>query len=440
MSSQYEARMDDNFFEVEEVTPLLPAQQQPDDQPLIDLELSGARPPARRKRVLQISLLLVAIIVALVTFHNVIPSFNPTHDGSVSVFQATSAPSTALLTSNINFGTVSINGLRQRGSLPLLFTIRDTRSYVLTINAPPFQPKTCTITYADGALQSKNNADCLIGSGSFSPTSLMSSGSFSTTDLNGTSGIPLSIVEIDFAAADLPADQQSQINTLLAQSIIAQQTATVPLGSYIATHLNASSTISSQRSTTSLAATAFLTASANSSFTSFPCSGLICQASGLGFQQISTLTGYAWIVDVPVALHWRFTTSSGRVLGDVSFPGNLASTVLTYIPKAGWSLSSQSASGSFSHANDFSNLDCNTGAQILQQQLPNASVSYIMLNGQGINGCQLMLQTSTATNQESFIWRFGVLLAADNAAHHLLPSLPIAPQAEINAVQSSAQP
>jgi hypothetical protein len=42
--------------------------------------------------------------------------------------------------------------------------------------------------------------------------------------------------------------------------------------------------------------------------------------------------------------------------------------------------------------------------------------------------------TSSSKEYGHYIWRWGVLLAADAQAHTLFPSLPIAPQSEITAV------
>ncbi|HEX8034756.1 MAG TPA: hypothetical protein VF510_12955, partial [Ktedonobacterales bacterium] len=55
----------------------------------------------------------------------------------------------------------------------------------------------------------------------------------------------------------------------------------------------------------------------------------------------------------------------------------------------------------------------------------------------GIEGCDIQILDSSGKFAR-FIWRFGVLLAADVAAHQLVPSLPVAPQAEIDAVTKQA--
>jgi hypothetical protein len=56
------------------------------------------------------------------------------------------------------------------------------------------------------------------------------------------------------------------------------------------------------------------------------------------------------------------------------------------------------------------------------------------LHDNGLEGCELALQTAQGANAGHFVWRFGVLLAADRPAHTLLPSLPLAPASELAAV------
>jgi hypothetical protein len=45
--------------------------------PLTDLESSDARPPTRRKRVVQMSLVLCAIVVVMIFFRGLVPSAHP---------------------------------------------------------------------------------------------------------------------------------------------------------------------------------------------------------------------------------------------------------------------------------------------------------------------------------------------------------------------------
>lgn len=57
----------------------------------------------------------------------------------------------------------------------------------------------------------------------------------------------------------------------------------------------------------------------------------------------------------------------------------------------------------------------------------------IALNDQGARGCEIMLAVNNAY-QGTFLWRFGVLLAADTQAHTTDAHLPTAPPDEIAAL------
>jgi hypothetical protein len=143
-----------------------------------------------------------------------------------------------------------------------------------------------------------------------------------------------------------------------------------------------------------------------------------------------------WDINVPVALRWRLTDSDGSVLGDVLFPAaDIVPATLVYTADAGWSRSPQTPFDAPTVVRTFGGLDCSTGAQILQQDLQGKNLAATMYPGQGVNGCQISLSANENPAQGTFLWRFGVLLAADDAAHQLLPNLPIASRVEITAVQ-----
>ncbi len=410
--------MGENSFEVEDSTPLLP-EQQTDEFLLLEQEPGRRHAFTRRKRLIQISLVLLALVVAAVTLQRaLLPSSSPEAADQQSV-----PPAWVLVLSNLTFGTVTING-HQAGTFPLLVRAQQPTAH-LSIDAPPFRPKTCTFAFAEGALHPPRSSDCL---------SFPISGAFSPITANGITATPSSAIEIAFTAADLPPEQHHQISTLLAHSIAVQQTTTVPAGSYLATHLNADGTITSQRASTRLQATASLEASTHLGTLHVLCTGLICPIATLP-QQVTALTGKAWLIGVPAALRWRFTTAAGQVVGAVTFPAVVPMMkLLAYSSEAGWSLALPFSDPSSSNYT-LGNVNCVTGSQVEAQQLPDAPGSASGLEGQGIEGCTMTLQDADGTAQGSFLWRFGVLLAVDAAAHHLLPTLPMAPPAEIAAVQ-----
>ncbi len=413
--------MDENFFEDEPSTPLLP-EQQADDLPQSNLELGRPGLPSRRKRVIQISLVVVALVTLLVTLRGVILPPRPTTQALPPL-----PPPATLVMSNISFGTVTINGQRQRDTLPLILIEQET-TYTITINAPPFQTKSCTFSFRNGTPQplTSSHPGCFVGSISGGPE----------MTLNGVTRDPTTTVTIEFTAADLPSDQQQQINTLLLHSITARQSTTVPSGSYIATGLDAASNISSQRTSAPVRATAMLVPNANFEQGAFACAGLTCQVH-FNPDELAPRAGMQWDINVPVALRWRFTASDGSLRGDVLFPAaDIIPVTLVYADATGWSLSPQTPFETDIAAGAFTGLDCSTGSRILQQRLQGMNPDITMYPAsKGIGGCQIILAANQNPTQGSFLCRFGVLLAGDSAAHTLLPALPIAPAAEIKAVQ-----
>jgi hypothetical protein len=130
-----------------------------------------------------------------------------------------------------------------------------------------------------------------------------------------------------------------------------------------------------------------------------------------------------------VLLRWQFTSAAGQVGSSVAYPVLEGWQVsLTYAPATGWHVPRALNTGE-SAAGQFSRLSCATGAALLQAQLVGLGWTIRVAHQAGIEGCQLVGQQAD-TDQVTFLWRFGVLLAADAPAHGLLPALPLAQPAE----------
>ena len=275
--------MEEIFFEVEHPTPLLPESQQTDDAPQINLEPQRPRTPSRRKRLAQISLVLVAVMAVVALLHSVLPPARSTSGVTDTPMPTTPPPpATTLLLSNITFAAVTINGQQQQGTVPMFFGANRT-TYKITLTAPPFHPETCTIIFTDlGPQPPIGNSACLV-----------SDGTFPIMTINGVTATPLYLVEIEFSANDLPLDQQQQINSLLAHADTTRQTTTAPAGSYIATGLNADNSITSQLSTSPLQATASLSVATSGEPSHYSCGGLICTIA-CDPTGCSGITGMTW--------------------------------------------------------------------------------------------------------------------------------------------------
>ncbi len=414
--------MDKDDFEGEAAPPRVSTEQQAGNILQRDLHPQGRQPTSPRTRVIRIGLGVVALVaivavlgVPLVTRQARVVSTPP----QPVTPQPTVPPQNVLLRSTINFGTVTINGTPQPGTLPMFFPVRPTATgtpYTITITAPPFSPVSCSINFSTKHLEIDSNGLCTADS---------VHGSLETT-ANGVTAIPDFQVDLIFTPENLPADQQKQINTLL-QPLAFQQTITVPAGSYVATSYHPDYTITSQLTTESLQATAFLTTSTNFQLFSGPCPGLVCPGDpGAQFPKGSK----AWWVGVPAALRWQFTTAEGHLLGNASFPaGASVPAVLVYETNTGWSLAPSSAAEPPASPGALSYLDCQTGMLLLQQVLHPTAMSTFRGHRPGITGCGATIEDGHGKTLGAFIWRFGVLMAADEGARQLLPDLPIAPQA-----------
>lgn len=406
----------------------------PDDEaftderlPLIDLEREGQRPPSRRKRLLQVGAALAALVITVVTFHGMLAPARPV--APTPTPYPTAPPLLLLINSNVTGAAVSINGKRH-ATLPMLIPYDGAKHLDVTVEAPPFQPITCHLPIFDNHPQS----GCQQGD---------MNGSVAVT-LNGISGAPSYFLVVAFTDASLPIAQQAQINAVVTQALETPQQTTVPAGAYYATSFTGTNSpndqLTSQRATVPLQANITLLPYTNVNFSE--CNGFICARyepisglSGPG-DGSSTLPAHLWLIDVPVALRWQFARASGQVVSSVSFSSPLfLSLVLSYGPEAGWQLATLPDSGG-SISDQLTNLSCNIGVQILMD-LAGSNSNGVGGPGsphnQAIEGCEPSLQSNSGTNLGTFLWRFGVLLAADANAHALLPALPMAPPDELAA-------
>jgi hypothetical protein len=146
---------------------------------------------------------------------------------------------------------------------------------------------------------------------------------------------------------------------------------------------------------------------------------------------------------VAVALSWRFTKATGETVSETTYAyAQLITLYLAYDQTQGWH--ETSVAGTPSERDQLAGLNCATGASLLQLQVSRTIIGNgddwesIALVDHGVEGCiLLLLQNRTIVGH--FLWRFGVIMAADAQAHTTLPTLPVAPQDEI-AVVSGQQP
>lgn len=397
----------------DDLSPPAPEQDDAAALPLIDLDSAPAHPPGRRKRVIQIGLLVAALVGVFVTFWRVIlPTPAP---GPPVALQPTALPRALNLLSNVNYGTLSLNGQPLPNEQALTVRLTGASPYTVTLDAPPFRPLSCPFPPPPPPPP-------------YGFTPCVAGGEFTLDQQSVT------ILQLLFTLADLPAVQQQQITTLIPQVVRAEQTTTAPAQAAIVTDLPSDGTITSERLSEPLEASVSLVPIQQNGQAGTSCQGFVCTGSGV-FQPNNALSGQFWAVTTPVALRWRFTTASGQVVSEVTFPISSSLTLfLSYAAVTGWQVGLLSPA---QLSQDLTRLICSTGADLLAGEAQQHSGEYgwavTTLADQGIGGCELSLQLN-AIDQGHFVWRFGVLLAADARAQSTLPALPIASLADLAAV------
>lgn len=406
----------DNSTQSSEPQP--PANEQPS---LTEPATLTTRSPALRKRLVQIGWGLVAVVIILAAVWGIFfPKFF-NHPTKISV-QPTQVLTTLHIASNVTFGTVTVNGVLQSGPPPLNLSMQTQPPYTVIINAPPFRQAYCLVGGPrDATRPPDTGGGCTEGFGVSQP---------------GENQGPSLFLDVTFTLNDLPQDQQNAITALLPQVATVSQKTSVPAQSYIATSIAAAGDIKTQRASGTLQATATFAPSAqfNQPDPFHYCQNLLCYNSTP--IEVASNGGNSWAVDVPMALSWRFTNAAGAVVGKVSLPfTDLVRIYLAYDQTQGWHVVSPNGAGSI--ADLIQQLYCTTGVEMLQVEtarfLTSEGWAATPLTSKGVEGCLLDLQQNNL-EKGHFLWRFGVIMAADDTAHATLPALPVAPPEELAAV------
>lgn len=329
--------------------------------------------------------------------------------------------------SNVNYGTLSVNGKTLDAHPPVIVKLRPGLNSI-TVSAPPFRPHTCTY---DMSRQSVIGAQCA-GGGSVSPPMTIG-GKLAPTSVN-----------VLLTVADLPSAQRRDVEAIVTRAVDGFVLHTiVPAHQYIATGLDAHGHITSRVTGEELQADIAGVRVPTPTQYGSTCLEGIC-APVTNTSDPSGLTGRFWTVAALVTPQWRFTTRTGETvatspLGDSSFnETNEIEVLLSYDAVQGWQPKGAIRLGADSGALAIiSTMECVAGMTVLSAYAaPGTSLGFFT-HPNGIEGCELQVLTSSGKRAASFIWRFGVLLAADSGAQKMIPDLPVAPQAEIDAVTTS---
>jgi hypothetical protein len=424
--------------------PLLPPDDNPSHDGLTSVELEdalAARAP-RRKRLARGALVVAALVIVLgALLRGALPlphfavatgtTYRTLPGQGSSGAQWTPGPINIL--SNVSFGTVTLNGRRLHGPPPISLARLAPGTNTLTLDASPFPKVTCTI-FAIGASTG--------GGSAYQATSpCYISGRNDGMDIG-----------IDESGADLPlAVAARALDTLRALAgQVTPEFATVPAGEYYATGLDASGAVTYARATQPLSArldfaanTAGIAQGTLTSGSTFrvgeACLELLCR----GPEFRGPVGVSAWLVNEPLLLQMRFLSPDGTAVGALTIPGAEPRIfALAYQRDGSWqSITSIPGYGTTTIPPN----DCETGANLIFARLQLAQFSSEGLgfslgaSQNMLNGCRISISRGSGTTVSiagTYIWRFGVLLAADSDAQALLPALPLAPESALVATST----
>lgn len=361
----------------------------------------------------------------------------------------TPGPGNALIvTSNFNSGTVTLNGKKLAGTVPLLVRL-NLGENTITFSAPPFHDKTCRVTLlaqADpnsGQRTQAAGANCAINTQE------------PAIRFQGIA-VPNGYLGFQLTGADLPNDLRNTAENALWLKLGNLPALQVPAGDYYATGTTTTGRITSVRAAVPLLATPALVRS-NSTQNGPSCSNLGCAGPpALPDQGGGSTPAGIWLIGDSVAAGWRFTTQSGALVATSAFRDAGAVAVgMTYSSTAGWSVA-EGSPGPFivDLQTQVISASCQSGFTVLQTLIEKSSLAGQQLSfsqGGGVfgpptlqtDGCAISVEeqnsnplspTTSPKEYGHYVWRWGVLLAADAQARTLFPSLPVAPQSEITAV------
>ncbi len=379
----------------------------------------------RRARLLRAGALLalVAVISAGLFLHvesvgtaSIVPVPSPSP-------AVTPAPPILIL-SNVNYGTLTVNGYTLAGP-PAIFRPRAGQN-TLTLLAEPFEPTICIFSWPKFLPVSGN---CSYASGA-PKTEVLDHHSFS---------IEREVI-IVVRGNQLSSSACARVQRTVSAGLAAARAETqVPVGQYIATGTDSNGIPNTMRATTPLVARLVAALPLPAQAYGAPCITLN-EGNPWEPNAMPTKQEHHWIAQFYAALSMVFATPSGREVARTH--DYHASLTVDLIASAGgdWTLADP-APFDIQLAQSL----CDAGGQDIVSAVkglnPGAELGWSSTSAegmQGIQGCRLEVNTNDTDGQPGtpavFVWRFGALLAANDAARKLLPAAPTAPKDEIAAV------
>ncbi len=143
-----------------------------------------------------------------------------------------------------------------------------------------------------------------------------------------------------------------------------------------------------------------------------------------------------------VSDQWQFTPLSGGQASRsaLSPPAWSLRLVLRADPVNGWDVDQQRTEqlNGFGLPFALPATICRAGADVLAKRVTLNPYSLSVVSDHGLVGCELHLTSGDGASQGYYVWRFGVLLAADARAQVLRPDLPLAPPSALIAVGATS--
>jgi hypothetical protein len=411
-----------------------PGEAQPPDNPLtnwlspVELDnLVGRRHSARRRYLQTVLVLLTLLVVVGAVLVSNVPGRLQHLAGSPTATSPVVVDGPVLLLSNASYGIVRLNGRALTGSPPLVVALARGDN-TITLDAPPFRTRTCHIYWPD---PESLTGSCVIWS--------LLSASISVRDQIVDPGL---IITLLLGDNDLPAAMQVAVHGAITQALSQVHLhTTVRPDEYVATGRDNTGAITSIRAATPLEADAtFALPSGQDVITPAPCGSALCAALSPG-GGVGAVAQQQWIVQVRATLSWSFVGIDQPLLRSADYLPALSSLwviriALTYDRFSGWQVApgSTQAFGGPELEQDLGRALCGAGVNELLLVARSRGDLLSSYDTHGVEGCTIELKTSTdGMSDGRFIWRFGVLLAADARAHAALPALPLAPPEEIAA-------
>jgi hypothetical protein len=327
-----------------------------------------------------------------------------------------------LVLSNVSNGTVTVNGTLLTAPLPLVTRFR-LGVNTITLTASPFRPHVCQVQWPNGEVQwpsAQSQPPCALGRDVTYPY-----------HVEGQSVTPAAVVDLWLGGEDLPADVLTRTLANISATLHAVPLrTTVPAGEYIATGLDAHGRINMRQVATSLHADLLVTPTSLDFFGDVFCADPGCAPA-------PTAATPGWAVGAGVSVQWQFTllTGSQESHSALYLPASSLRLVLTFDPITGWDADQQSTEqlNGIGLPVALPATVCQAGVAYLGTLAQPLFVSIVA--DHGLAGCKLHLTDAGGTGRGFFLWRFGVLLAADLQAHTTF-HLPLAPPSALAAVSA----